>query len=86
MPHRRGRDSAPLSTDAGRDARVREVMADIAFRLAAVCAEFSPEEFAGLVRRMAEVTVKYEALAELHAARVSTPTEARAPADPTHGD
>ena len=74
MPHRR-KDSPPLVTDEGREARVREVTADVAFRLAGVCAGLPPGEFAALVRRIAEVTVKYEALAELRAARVPTPPE-----------
>jgi hypothetical protein len=69
MPSR-GRDSRSLSTDEGRDARAREVAADVAARLAGVCAELPADEFAALVRRIAEITVKYEALAELHAARV----------------
>jgi hypothetical protein len=76
MPHR-GKDSQPLATDEGRSARVREVSADVALRLACVCAELSPDDFAALVRRIAEVTVKYEALAELRSARVGAPPESR---------
>ena len=71
MPSR-GKDSRPLSTDDGRDARVRQVVADVTSRLAGVCAAFPPDEFAALVRRIAEITVKYEALAELRAARVES--------------
>ena len=67
----RGRDVQPLSTDEGREARVREVTADVASRLAGVCGGFTADEFAALVRRVAEVTVKYEALAELRAARMA---------------
>ena len=76
MPHR-AKDSQPLATDEGRSARVREVSADVALRLAGVCAELSPDDFAALVRRIAEVTVKYEALAELRSARVRAPPESR---------
>lgn len=72
MPHR-GKDSPPLATDEGRQARVREVTVDVASRLAGVCAGLPAHEFAALVRRIAEVTVKYEALAELRAARVDAP-------------
>ena len=74
MPHRR-KDSPPLVTDEGREARVREVTADVASRLSGVCAGLPPDEFAALIRTIAEVTVKYEALAELRAARVPTPPE-----------
>jgi hypothetical protein len=72
MPHR-GKDSPLLATDEGRRARVREVTADVASRLGGVCARLPADEFAALVRRIAEVTVKYEALAELRAARVDAP-------------
>ena len=82
MPHRRAKNAQPLTTDQGRDMRVREVMADVAFRLLGVCAGLPPDEFAVLVRRIAEVTVKYEALAELRAARIPTPPEPRDPRDP----
>ena len=75
MPHR-GKDSPPLDTDKGRRARVREVTADVASRLAGICAGLSAREFAELVRRIAEVTVKYEALAELRAARTVQPAPA----------
>ena len=74
-PHRRANNHPPLATDEGRDARVREVTADVAGRLARVCGGLPPDEFAALVRRIAELTVKYEALAELRSARVSTPPE-----------
>jgi hypothetical protein len=74
MPNR-GRDTRPLSTDEGREARVREVTADVSFRLAGVCGGLTKEDFEALVRRIADVTVKYEALAELRAARVPTPPE-----------
>jgi hypothetical protein len=69
MPYR-PKDSRSLSTDEGRDARARQVAADVTSRLAGVCAAFPPDEFAALVRRIAEITVKYEAVAELRAARV----------------
>ena len=75
MPDRRGKDATPLTTDEGREARVREVTADVAFRLLGVCAGLARDEFEALVRRIAEVTVKYEALAERRAARVPTPPE-----------
>lgn len=74
MPQRR-KDSPSLATDIGRDARVREVAEDVASRLAQVCATLPREEFVALVKQIATVTVKYEALAELHAARVATPPE-----------
>jgi hypothetical protein len=67
----RGRDVRLLSTDDGREARVREVTADVASRLAGVCSGLAADEFAVLVRQIAEVTVKYEALAELRAARMA---------------
>ena len=54
---------------------MREVTADVAFRLVGVCRGMPMADFAALVRRSAEVTVKYEALAELRAARVPTPPE-----------
>ena len=52
---------------------MREVVEDVTLRLAGVCAELPPAEFAALARRIAEVTVKYEARAELRAARVAAP-------------
>jgi len=69
----RGRDSQSLSTDEGREARVREVTADVMARLAGVCVALPLDEVATLVRQIAEITVKYEALSELRAARVDTP-------------
>jgi len=87
MPHRRGKDAAPLTTDEGREARVREVVADVAFRLLNVCGGLPPDEFVALVRRIAEVRVKYEALGELRAARVPTPPDPRALSDDrSHGE
>ena len=74
MPHRR-KDSPLLSTDAGRDARGSDVAADVASRLAGVCAAVPPDELAALVRQIAEMTVKYEARAEFRAARVATPAD-----------
>jgi hypothetical protein len=55
MPHRRAKDAAPLTTGEGREARVREVVADVAFRLLNVCGGLPPDEFVALVRRIAEV-------------------------------
>lgn len=74
MPQRR-KDSPSLATDIGRETRVREVGEDVASRLARVCASLPREEFVALVKQIANVTVKYEALAELHAARVATPPD-----------
>ena len=68
----------PLSTDAGRLARIQEVCADVSDRLSVVCDNLSPEEFRALVRQIAELTVKYEAAAELRAARTATPPKLRA--------
>lgn len=68
----------PLSTDAGRLARVQAVCADVAERLGGICDNLSPEEFRALVRQIAELTVKYEAAAELRAARIRTPPMLRA--------
>ena len=65
----------PLSTDSGRATRVSEVMRDAAGRLREVCANLSEAQFQELVRPIAEITVKYEALAELQAARVPTPPD-----------
>jgi hypothetical protein len=45
------------------------------------CRRLPPDEFVALVRRIAEVTVKYEALGELRAARVPTPPDPRALSD-----
>ena len=74
----------PLSTDAGRAARVGEVMREAATRLHGVCGDLSESELAALLRHIAEVTVKYEALAELRATRTPTPPEPRAlPDDPS---
>jgi hypothetical protein len=67
----------PLSTDAGRLARIQEVCADLSDRLRVVCDNLSPEEFHALVRQIAELTVKYEASAELQAARTGTPPNVR---------
>ena len=63
----------PLSTDAGRLARIQEVCVEVADRLRTICDNLSPEEFQALVRQIAELTVKYEAAAELRAARTGTP-------------
>ena len=79
MPHRRGIEGPSLATDEGRAARVREVVEDVALRLAGLCAAMPPAEFAALAGRIAEVTVKYEALAELRAARVGTTSAPTAP-------
>ena len=84
MTDRSARLQTPLSTDAGRAARVGEVMREAATRLHGVCGDLSESEFAALLRHIAEVTVKYEALAELRAARIPTPAEPRAlPFDPS---
>jgi len=72
----------PLNTDAGRAARVGEIMRDAAIRLRRVCANLSDDQFDALLRRIAEVTVKYEALAELRAARLATPPGEHAPLQP----
>jgi hypothetical protein len=69
----------PLSTDAGRLARVGEVIADVTGRLRGVCASLPEEEFAALMRQIAEVTVKYEALVEMRAARLATPPYSHLP-------
>jgi hypothetical protein len=69
----RTRITTPLSTDAGRLARFDEVMADVARRLRGVCPGLSDAEFDALVRGIARVTVKYEVLAEVRAAKVDTP-------------
>ena len=69
MPRGPDRNRPLLTTNEGREARLREVVADVAFRLAGVCSGIPPEEFAGLARRIADITVKYEALAELRGAR-----------------
>ena len=42
--------------------RVRELIANITRRLGPVCQHMPPEEFAAMVRRMAEVEHKYEQL------------------------
>jgi hypothetical protein len=47
-----------------------------------VCANLSDDQFDALLRRIAEVTVKYEALAELRAARLATPPGEHAPLQP----
>jgi hypothetical protein len=69
----RARITTPLGTDAGRLARFDEVMADVARRLRGVCPGLSDAEFDALVRGIASVTVQYEALAEVRAAKVDTP-------------
>lgn len=76
MPDRRMEVRTPLSTDAGRLARVGEVVADVTDRLRGVCASLPEHEFAALMRQIAEVTVKYEALVETRAARLETPADA----------
>ena len=81
MPHRRGKEAPSLATDEGRAARVREVVEDVTLRLAGVCAAMPPAEFAALMVRIAEVTVKYEARVELRAARIGTPPAPRAARD-----
>jgi hypothetical protein len=86
MPHRRGKEAPSLATDEGRAARVREVVDDVALRLGGVCAAMPPAEFAALVLRIAEVTVKYEARVELRAVRVGTPPPPHAARDDAQGD
>jgi hypothetical protein len=61
------------SPEASRDARVREVDADVRARLRAVCANLPDEEFAALTRQIAEVAVKYEELTGLGAPRLVEP-------------
>ena len=51
----------PLSTDAGRLARTREVVADVSARLRDVCAHFPEAEFLALVRKIADLSVKFRA-------------------------
>lgn len=68
----------PLSTDAGRLARVQEICTDVSDRLRGVCDNLSPEEFQALVLQIAELTVKYEAATEAQAARTRTPPTLRA--------
>ncbi len=82
MPDRLVELQTPLNTDAGRAARVGEIMRDAATRLRRVCASLSDDQFDALLRRIAEVTVKYEALAELRAARLATPPGEHAPLQP----
>jgi hypothetical protein len=48
---------------------------DVSRRLRSVCANFSDDKFDALARRIASITVKYETLIELRAARVDTPPE-----------
>ena len=74
----------PLSTDAGRLARTSEVIADVSARLRGVCAHLPEAEFLALVRRIADISVKYEALAELRAARIARRPEPRPPSNPSH--
>jgi len=84
MTDRRVQLRTPLSTDAGRAARIGEVMREAATRLHGVCGDLSESEFAALLRHIAEVTVKYEALEELRTARTPTLPESRAlPDDPS---
>ena len=72
MTHR----SEDLANDgAARAARVAEVEADVRSRLRPVCATLPADEFAMLVRRIADVTVKYEVLAEARSVRVRTPPD-----------
>ena len=79
MPNRLVELQTPLNTDAGRAARVGEIMRDAATRLRGVCANLSDDQFDALLRHIADVTVKYEALAELRAARLATPPGEHAP-------
>ena len=76
--------SMPLNTDSGRAARVSEVIQDASRRLRRVCANLSDGDFNALIRHIAEITVKYEALAELQAARVPTPPTPHAPVRSDH--
>src|SRR5688572_21609586 len=69
MPAHNPSLTTPLSTDAGRLARIADVTADVSVRLRIVCAHLPHTEFEALVRRIAEVAVKYEALAEMRASR-----------------
>ena len=82
MPDRRVELQTPLNTDAGRAARIGEIMRDAATRLRSVCANLSDDQFDALLQRVAEVTVKYEAMAELRAARLATPPGEHAPLQP----
>jgi hypothetical protein len=74
----------PLSTDAGRLARTSEVVADVSARLRDVCAHLPEAEFLALVRRIAEINVKYETLAELRDARTAGRPGPRPPSKPSH--
>jgi hypothetical protein len=85
MPDRRVQLQTPLNTDAGRAARVGEIMRDAATRLRGVCANLSDDQFDALLRHIADVTVKYEALAELRAARLATPPGEHPPSSTTAG-
>jgi hypothetical protein len=82
MPDRLVELQTPLNTDAGRAARVGEIMREAAARLRGVCANLSDDQFDALLRHIAEVTVKYEALAELRAARLAAPPGEHAPLQP----
>ncbi len=56
---------SPLSTDAGRQARLNELVSDISARLRSACVSLSDAEFSALVRRIAETTLKYEVREEV---------------------
>jgi hypothetical protein len=51
---------SPLSTDAGRQARLNELVSDISARLRSACVSLSEAEFNALIRQIAETTLKYE--------------------------
>jgi hypothetical protein len=58
------RAASRLSTDAGRQARLSELVSDLSVRLRSACVSLPDAEFSALVRRIAETTLKYEAREE----------------------
>jgi hypothetical protein len=67
LAHNRPELSGPA---AAREARIREVTADVEVWLRTVCASLPAEEFAALTRRIAEVAVKYEEMTGLRDPRL----------------
>jgi len=64
---------AKEAAQLARELRMKEIIDDAARRLRGVCAHMSEAEFQGLMREIAAIAVKYEAQANLLAARRPSP-------------
>ena len=65
--------NAKGADDLARQIRMEEIINDAAARLRGVCANMAEAEFQELMREIAAIAVKYEAQADLLAARTPWP-------------